>query len=159
MRWRYFLWVGMLLALDQISKHWARTALAEGQTVALIPGAVEFTLVYNTGVAFGMLRNLGLWFSPVALLVAIAVTVCYMRAPERDRAFRAAMVLVCAGALGNLVDRVANSGRVTDFVDIKIIHVFNLADACISAGVLLLLVKWLGEAFGGRAREGDQPVS
>lgn len=159
MRWSYFFWVGLLLGLDQLSKYWARTALAEGQTVALIPGEIEFTLVYNTGVAFGMLRNLGLWLSPVALLVAIAVTVSYMRAPARERSFRAAMVFVCAGALGNLIDRVANSGRVTDFVDIKIIHVFNLADACITVGVLLLLVKWLGEAFGGKAREGDQPAS
>jgi len=53
------------------------------------------------------------------------------------------MLLVTAGALGNFTDRIFHEGRVTDFIDIKIIHVFNLADFYITLAVTLLIIHWI----------------
>lgn len=143
---RFLTWVGLLLAADQATKVLARAALAEGQTHALWPGRIEFTLVYNEGIAFGMFPGVGIYLAPLAVIVAFVAGWAYVRSQKNDRIFRVGMVLLSAGALGNFVDRVFLRGKVTDFIDLKFIHVFNLADACITTAAALLFVHWLLEA-------------
>jgi signal peptidase II len=65
--------------------------------------------------------------------------------PREDWLLRLAMVLQFGGAMGNLIDRLT-IGWVTDFISIWIIPVFNVADFCITTGVVLLLISvWLNE--------------
>ncbi|HWP30615.1 MAG TPA: signal peptidase II [Fimbriimonadales bacterium] len=140
---RFILVVAIFLALDQITKSAIRTNLVPGQSLVVIPGIFELTLVYNTGIAFGLFPNAGIWLAPTAVLVSIAATFGYLYAPPNFRLFSASMMLVTAGAIGNFTDRIFHEGRVTDFIDIKIIHVFNLADFYITLAVVLLFVHWI----------------
>lgn len=152
---RFLLWVGVLLLADQVTKAIVRATLVEGQTHALWPGKVEFTLVYNEGIAFGLFPGVGIYLAPLAVIVAIVGAFAYVRAQSQDRLFRTGMVLMSAGALGNFVDRVFLRGKVTDFIDLKFIHVFNIADACITTAAALLFVHWMVDA-GRVAREQEQ---
>jgi len=143
---QFLLWVGVLLAGDQATKACVRSVLVEGQTLALWPGKIEITLVYNKGIAFGMLPGVGIYLAPLAVIVAVVAGIAFVRAQSGDRLFRVGMVLISAGALGNFVDRIFLQGRVTDFIDLKFIHVFNIADACITTAAVLLFVHWMVEA-------------
>lgn len=143
---QYVSWVALLLSIDQLTKWIARSNLVEQQQVDVIPGVLQFTLVYNTGVAFGLFQNFGLWFAPIAFVVAIVAAVSYSRAPKHDRMYKVALVFVGAGATGNFIDRIFHGGKVTDFINIHIIHVFNFADFCITVAVVLLMIKFFGDA-------------
>lgn len=142
----YVFWVALLLAIDQLTKWIARTALVEQQQVDVIPGVLQFTLVYNTGVAFGLLQNYGVWLAPVAFVVAIVAAITFARTPKREKMYRTALVFVGAGAIGNFVDRIFHGGKVTDFINIHVIHVFNFADMCITLAVVLLMIKFFADA-------------
>jgi signal peptidase II len=136
----------MLVALDQVTKAFVRANLVEGQSVTVIPGIFDLTLVYNRGVAFGLLQGLGVFLTPLAALVAILAGLGFARSASREKTFRFAMILLAAGAIGNLVDRLFLGGKVTDFIDTKIIHVFNVADACITIAALALVLHWILDA-------------
>lgn len=140
------LWAVGLLALDQMVKAWARNAAdwTEGRTIqALWPGVFELKLVYNEGVAFGMLQGQGVVLAPIALILAGAAAWYSWKHPDDAKVNHATCSLLIAGALGNLADRLA-MGRVTDMFYIRAIDfpVFNVADVCITcAGVLLVLTS------------------
>lgn len=152
---QFLLWVGLLLAVDQTTKALVRATLVEGQTRALWPGKIEFTLVYNEGIAFGMFPGIGIYLAPLAIIVAIVGGYAFLRSRPQDSLFRLGMVLMSAGALGNFVDRVFFRGKVTDFIDLKFIHVFNIADACITIAAVILFFHWMAEA--GKAARGPEP--
>ena len=127
--------------LDQVTK------LVVIQTVPFrtswpAEGFFRITHVGNTGSAFGLLdgQNLGLI---VASVIGIAILVLFYRShPSPGRLVRASLALMLAGALGNLTDRLIN-GHVTDFVDIGPWYIFNVADASIVVGVIVLSATML----------------
>lgn len=144
-------WIALaVLVADQASKGWAQAALAGKGPVAVLP-FFNLTLVYNTGAAFGLLRDAGGWQNGFFILVAVAVTVFVLVVVRRlgaaDRQLGVALMLVLGGALGNLVDRLLR-GHVVDFLDFYYGDwhwpAFNLADAAISIGALLLVLDALG---------------
>jgi len=93
----------------------------------------------NTGAAFGILPSLGDAIAILAIVVAIAIVYYFPRVPREDWTLRLAMVLTLSGALGNLIDRLT-IGWVTDFISIWRFPVFNIADLCITLGVIILLL-------------------
>jgi signal peptidase II len=130
------------LAADQFAKWLVRGA--DALPYDLVGGA-QIVLVYNTGVSFGRLRDLGdLLVVGVALLV-VCLTVAMLLAPGR---YRAGLALILGGAAGNLVDRLRFDGAVLDFIDTPWWPAFNLADAFIVAGVG---VVFLAALRGARA--------
>lgn len=144
-------WAALLFALDQLTK-WAVTGplgISYSGAVREITGFFALRFVPNHGVSLGFLTandHLSRW-ALVALTGGIAIGVAVWMFRERNRADRAALGLVLGGALGNIVDRV-RLGYVTDFADLHIgewrpFLVFNLADAAITIGVLVLLVRAL----------------
>lgn len=135
----------LIIVIDQITKALARNSLAVGESITVIPGMFDFTLVYNTGIAFGLFPNAGVWLAPIAIVVALIAGYAYVHAIAKDKMFSLAMILISAGALGNFIDRIFHHGKVTDFIDIRIIHVFNIADMSISIAVGLLLFRWMLE--------------
>lgn len=135
----------LIIVIDQITKALARNSLAVGESITVIPGVFDFTLVYNTGIAFGLFPNAGVWLAPIAIVVTFIAGYAYIRAIAKDKIFSLAMILISAGALGNFIDRIFHNGKVTDFIDIRIIHVFNIADMSISIAVGLLLLRWMLE--------------
>lgn len=139
----------VVTALDQLTKAWAVDALADGP-VEVIGDVVVFDLVRNRGGAFSILSFDGV--TPLLAVAAIALSVwlVYLGHREEDRWLAFGLALVLGGALGNLSDRLFRDpglleGAVIDFVDVGAWPTFNLADAAITVGVALLLVRgWAG---------------
>ena len=156
----------LLLALDQATKVIVRQNLAVGEAWAPIPALSKiFTIthVQNTGVAFGQMPGLGWLFMLVNLAVVIGILVYYPRLPQGHWLVRLAFAFILAGAPGNVIDRlrtaflyVSNGGGslwaalphayVTDFMDLKIWPVWNVADLCVVTGVAILAwTMWQAE--------------
>jgi signal peptidase II len=136
-----------VLILDAVTKQWAMSALAD-RPVHLF-GSVQFALIHNKAGAFG-LGGAFVPFLAVAALVLVLAMVFSGTATARLWT-AVALGLVLGGAFGNVLDRVFRSpgflkGAVVDFVDVGFWPVFNLADAAITCGcILLLLASWSRE--------------
>lgn len=137
-----FLIAAVIVAFDQLTKWLIRSNLAFGESWApwdwLMPYA---RLVYwkNTGVAFGMLQGMNFVFIILAAIVSIALIVYFPSVPRRDWLIRLALSMELGGAVGNLLDRI-QFGHVIDFISIGNFPVWNVADACITVGVFILLL-------------------
>ena len=149
---RLYWWVTLaVIAADQLTKAIVRVMLAPYESVTVIPGLVDLTHVLNTGVAFGLLNELDLPFKNVVttLLAAMALGgIAYYARHVRieERLARTGLSLILGGAVGNLADRLM-AGRVIDFVDVYWqgwhFWAFNVADASISIGAVLVFVELL----------------
>lgn len=142
----------VVVILDQITKALVRPALALHESVAVIPGYVDFTRVHNTGAAFGMLNAAEFPFKTVVLslvaVIALSGVAWYAATvPLTDRLARIGIAGVLGGAIGNLIDR-ATAGYVLDFVDAYWngwhFWAFNVADAAITVGVMFMILDILG---------------
>jgi signal peptidase II len=144
-----FLVALVVFALDQLTK-WIVTGplgIDEiGDQMLLLP-IFDLTYVENNGISLGLLNATnptGRWLL-VALTSGIALAVAYWITREKNRADQAALGLVLGGALGNILDRTRH-GYVTDFADLHFgdfrpFLIFNVADAAISIGVVILLLR------------------
>lgn len=151
MRALFFLLSVSALALDQATKFWARAAAggAEGRTfLNPWPGVFEFRLVYNEGIAFGMLPGMGVWLTPIGVIIAGGAAWYSLKHPQESKATHVTMALLAAGAVGNLIDRLA-FGKVTDMLLVRLIDfpVFNVADVCITIAGTMLALSALTELF------------
>jgi signal peptidase II len=135
-----------VVALDQATKQLAVSNIDRGHDVNVFFG-LDFTNTRNTGVAFGAFQGAGLL---VAILIGVSLTLLLgYFVLHRDMPLLWLPVgLLLGGALGNLADR-ARDGAVIDFIDPVAWPAFNLADACIVIGVLMLL--WVVEGRPKRA--------
>jgi len=151
----WVVFIGML-ALDQWVKAWVRGALPVHGSFGgkPLPNVFELTLIYNEGIAFGMLKGAGPLLAPIAVLIAVGATFYSMRHPKESLVMHMAMSLLAAGALGNLYDRVVNK-QVTDMFWFRLINfpVFNVADSCITIATCLLIVGWWMDAIKQKQRE------
>ncbi|HEV7746039.1 MAG TPA: signal peptidase II [Pyrinomonadaceae bacterium] len=162
-RSRYGWRLGYLLAsfgiymVDQSSKAWAVRTLRFRADRTIIRGFLDFVYTENPGIAFGRLQesgSFGRWFFVVlAIAAAVAVFYYFLRTPRNDDRVLGACALLLAGIGGNLTDR-ARLGYVVDFI---VLHAgnwhwptFNVADASISIGALLLAYDLI---FAGRRRQ------
>ena len=138
------------VVLDQMTKAAAVKALAGG-SIPLIKGVLEFLYVENRGAAFGIFQN-GTWFFTLTAIAAIAIlTVIYVKCPGAKRYLflRICLVLIGAGAAGNLIDRVCLH-YVRDFIYFSLIDfpVFNVADIYVTVctfGLALLILFYYKE--------------
>ena len=140
------------LAADQFTKYLARMYLAPIVVWVPIPSLAHvftFTYTTNTGVAFGLFKDLGPIFVGVAVVVIAAIVIYQQQVPEDAWLIRLALGLQLGGAAGNLVDSL-RLGHVVDFIHFHFWPVFNVADSSIVVGVILLAFTML--------REGQEPV-
>jgi signal peptidase II len=128
---------GLVVALDQAAKALVEANLVPGERVDVL-GPLEITLAHNRGIAFGLADGGGGLLIAVTAIALIAVGLLFARDRERPWMW-VAVGLLAGGALGNLADRV-RAGEVTDYVDFLSWPPFNLADAAITIGVLLLVL-------------------
>jgi signal peptidase II len=134
--------VAGVVLLDLVSKVWAVHELSDGP-VDLVGDDIGFHLARNTGGAFSLFQG----FTPLLAVVAGVVAYFLVRTVRRthDTLLVVALSLVLGGALGNLIDRIFRSpgflrGAVVDFVHVGSFPTFNVADAAITVGAVLVVV-------------------
>jgi signal peptidase II len=133
------------LALD-FTTNWVAVAYLAPEYVPheVLGDWVQLTLAYNPGASFGI--GVGPYSRVVFTLLAIGALIIlaqlYRTTATSDRARAAALALICAGAAGNLLDRLRSSRGVVDFIDLGVgdmrFYTFNVADVAISVGAVLL---------------------
>ena len=125
------------LLADQLTKAAVTAALAPGERAEVV-GPLAFHHTRNTGVAFSLFAGSGTILAVVAS-IALAALVVVLPRLQLGPPGSLGIGLVLGGAAGNLVDRI-RLGHVTDFVEVSRWPEFNVADACITVGVGLVLV-------------------
>ncbi len=139
----------LIVAADQLSKIWIRSSLAIGQSLPET-GFFRLTHVRNSGAVFGLFQGQSFALT-IAALVAIAVLLLYVLFISRRFSYldsmlgRSALGLILGGTVGNLVDRL-RFGYVTDFIDVGIWPVFNIADSAVTVGVIIFAYSLLSLA-------------
>jgi signal peptidase II len=156
-----------VLAADQVTKVWARDHLSILGPGRHLVGPLWLRLTYNSGAAFGIGKGVTPVVEAVVAVLVIALLVLGRRASRRaSRTEAVAIGLLAGGAVGNLADRFLLSvpghpGSVVDFIDAlqfgrhEYWPVFNLADAAIVVGAVLLAVRLSGA--GGRGGAPPSP--
>ena len=136
------------MALDQWSKQWATANLAYREPVRVIGDLVSFTYTRNSGIAFGMFAGKNFPFYIFSIVAALAVFWLWARHPRLPLARQWSLALILGGAVGNLVDRM-RTGEVVDFILLAWrgheFPVFNVADICVTCGVILFALVWSQE--------------
>jgi signal peptidase II len=144
---RFLVWLllaGIVAMLDQASKAWVLAFFQPGESLTVAP-VFNLVLLFNTGASFSFLADAGGWqrwfFTALALAVS-AWLIVLLRTHADKPPIACALALILGGAIGNVIDRL-HSGAVTDFLHFHwqehYFPAFNLADSCITVGVILLI--------------------
>lgn len=142
---KVFAAIVIFLAADQISKAAAVMSLKGREGIPILKDIFELQYVENRGAAFGILQNQQWLFFVITVIAVVLLTFVYSKLPDEKkyRPLRLCYVFLCAGAVGNLADRIFR-GYVVDFFYFKPINfpVFNVADiyVTVSMAVLFFLI-------------------
>ena len=156
---RYAVLGTLLVILDVFSKDVVQRNLADGSSIDLLP-FLQLVLVYNRGAAFGFLGEASGWQLPffvvIAVIVSIVIVIRLARTAATQKWFEVALVLILAGAIGNLIDRI-RVGYVIDFIELYYgawrFPAFNVADIAIFLGAVILVLELLGILPRRKSRE------
>lgn len=143
---------GGIVALDQVTKALVRAHVPLYDTLPVVSGFLNLTHVRNSGAAFGFLN--GVDFPYKSAILALVATAAFVgiafyaaRGSTHGRLARVGLAMILAGAIGNLIDRLA-LGSVVDFVDVVFgswhFWAFNVADSAITLGVVAMMIDMIG---------------
>lgn len=138
-----------VVAVDQLSKYLIRLYLAAGESFPP-DGTFRIQHIHNTGGAFGFFPDQTFLLIITSFFAIVVLLVLYRRYPFHGLLLRLSLGLQLGGAIGNLIDRL-RLGHVTDFIRLGWWPLFNLADASIVAGIVILVGLFLLTA---RSKEG-----
>lgn len=131
----------VLISLDQWTKQLAVEYLYQQESIEILPGIFELRFLVNRGAAFGIMQNFQYFFAVVTCVVLCMIVYCFIRISSHRKYAPLCwlLVLLMAGAVGNLLDRV-RLGYVIDFFYFKLIDfpIFNVADCYVVVSVILL---------------------
>ncbi len=153
----FYAWLALaagVVVLDQISKAWILSVFQPGVSLRVLP-VFDLVLLFNPGASFSFLADAGGWqrwfFTVLALGVSVWLVVL-LRQHAGERLMPLALTLILGGAIGNVIDRL-RFGAVVDFLHFHwnehYFPAFNVADSCISIGVVLML----GHELLGKRRQ------
>ena len=134
----------LLVVLDLFSKDYAANNFLFAQSYTTFIPFIDFLLIYNSGIAFGIFDGYGNLASNLLLVITIFILIYLIRLLVKEKVpiAKFALSLITAGALGNIIDRFID-GKVTDFLHLEFasfsFFIFNLADAFITLGAILII--------------------
>ena len=135
--------IAVLTAIDQFIKMLVITNLKPIGSIGLIPKLLELTYVENFGVAFGFLSGLSWLIIALTVIVLIGMMVFVFRYKHHTFLSYTSCILIAAGGIGNVIDRIA-FGYVVDYIHVMFFpYVFNFADCCVVIGAVLFAVWYL----------------
>jgi signal peptidase II len=137
--------VACLVGCDHASKLAAQAALRNRASVPIVRGIVDLSYAENRDIAFNALSRLSLYvpawtLTAFAVVATVAVLAAWGRRRRATWSEHAGFALVCAGAIGNWLDRLMR-GHVIDFIHVRSWPVFNVADVLVVLGVALLMLR------------------
>ena len=144
--------IGTIVVIDQLTKLLVRATIPLYAKRVIIPDVLDVTHVQNTGAAFGLLNAADFPYKSavmigIATLALLAIALFGRQLGAHEKLSRYGLALILGGAFGNLIDR-AIAGYVVDFVDVywgeAHFWAFNVADAAITIGAVLVLLEMLG---------------
>jgi signal peptidase II len=129
----------VVLFLDRWTKYLVVQKLSLGQTLPVIEGFLHFTHVQNSGAAFGLFADKRWFFIFITLFILFIIIYLQYTLGKKSVWLSITLGLLAGGAVGNFIDRL-KTGYVIDFIDFRGIwsYVFNIADAAIVVGMILL---------------------
>ena len=148
-----WLWLTVfVIAFDLITKQLAENFLTYGQPVPIFP-VFDLTLLYNPGAAFSFLAGEDGWqrwfFTITTIIISTVIFVWIKKLEHNEKMTAIALSLILGGAIGNLIDRIY-LGHVVDYVQIWLGNypwpAFNIADAAISIGAVVLILTSITDA-------------
>ena len=140
-----------LIVIDQYTKFMVTLHIPINYSIKVVEGFFNLTHIRNSGVAFGIFSDQNSELKPyllifVSIIAIIAILVIFHQSGKNKKIAQTGLVLVFSGAIGNLIDRVLHK-EVIDFIDFFIDNqhwpAFNIADSCITIGVMLMIADML----------------
>lgn len=132
-----------LIALDRYTKYLAVLFLKDKKPLVLIDGIFELSYLENRGAAFGIMQNMKYFFLVVAVVMILFVFYALIRLPKGSRfvLLEICLLLIGAGAVGNMIDRVSTE-YVVDFFYFVLINfpIFNVADIYVTVACFVLII-------------------
>ncbi len=133
----------LLILADQLSKAWISANLKGHDNIVWIPGVFELEYLENRGAAFSSFTGKQAFLISISVLVVIFAIIEFVRIPDTKRfiPMHGAFALLIAGAIGNMIDRIAQ-GYVVDFFYFVPINFprFNVADICVTLAVPVFII-------------------
>ena len=152
----FVLLAASIVVVDQLTKAWIVDALAPDRDLPLLGEYLRLVYTENSGALFGLFRGQAAPFALLSLGV-MGLIVAYHARAGRSPYMTLTLGLLLGGAIGNAIDRL-RLGFVVDFVDGGIgsfrWYTFNVADACISASIVLLLLMAVRPSLTGPRSDG-----
>ena len=133
------------IIFDQWSKGLVRQSIAIGEEIypiSFLAPFFRFTYWQNTGAALGIFQNANIPLLILSGIISVLIIWYYHKAFKEPLVYRISMGLLLGGAIGNIIDRI-QLGFVTDFIAVGRFPVFNVADSCVTVGVMLMLLGLL----------------
>lgn len=125
----------VLILLDQFTKYFANV---NQPNFNIIGHFLRIQYSENTGTIFGLFPNSNWLFLLLSMLLCVIIALYIHKSLSQKDGKRAGMILILAGGIGNLIDRIFR-GFVVDFISLKWVGIFNLADSYVVIGVIIVL--------------------
>ncbi len=135
----------ILTICDQLLKSWVASSIVLGGSKQLIPGIIELTNLRNSGAAWSIFEGQQTFFT-IITIVAIIVIGYFIWQYRKNIPMLIGLSLIMAGTIGNFIDRL-RQGYVVDMFETTFINfsIFNIADMCLTIGVIWLIICILKE--------------
>lgn len=142
-RRRHLIYFIILIALDQLTKLWAKTSLRNNGPIDIIPNVLKLQYHENSGAVWGILQGKANLLSLFTLFILAALVYVYFQIPKASKynLLKLVFVTIGAGAIGNMIDRFSY-GYVVDFIYFELINfpIFNVADSYVTVSSILIIL-------------------
>lgn len=139
-----FITITLLVVLDQYIKHIVVANMElNGDPIGFIDGVLQWRYILNDGASWGMLGGQTALLLSITVVLMVILIGYLIFAKKLHWVGRVSFILVIAGGLGNMIDRIFNDGKVVDYIDVSPLFdfpIFNFADCCVTVGGVMLII-------------------